>query len=182
MKIGHDYITDQEAQRQSWNKLALLGKAVAEHCKVTKQSSIDNLKDFEKSILEFTYNTIRTNHPEGSILNLTNDLFASLYGYDLTTLKALAEQYNTTSGNIEYNTKTNVFDVPVDRSGFDILATTKTELAKLKDTQELCAIINRLLSYDDTGINLNGIILYKYIKTNEQGTALEPNHQFIKMV
>ena len=182
MKIGHDFITDQEAQRQSWNKLALLGKAVAEHCKVTKQSSIDNLKDFEKSIMEFTYNTIRSQHPEGSILNLTNDLFASLYGYDLNNLKALADQYYTTSGSIEYNSKLNVFDVPADRSAFDIVATTKTELEKLKDTQELCAIINKLLTYEDTGINLNGIILYKYIKTNEEGTALEPSHIFIKSI
>ena len=180
MKIGHDYITDGEAQRHSWNKLAILGKAAAEHCKITKQSTIDNLKDFEQSIMEFTFKTIREQHPEGSILKLTNELFASLYGYNLTTLKELAEQYTTTFGEVEYNEGTNVYDVPADRSKYDIIATTKKELSKLNLCSQLSEIITKLLKYDDSGISLNGIVLQKYVVASEDGTQLTANHSFIK--
>lgn len=169
------------AQRMSWNKMTILNNLIEAFLEATNEASIIDLKIFEADSMEYAYKVIKEKHPEGIALKLSNEGLAKLYGYDLSTLNDIQEKYRTFEGKINYNPKKNIFEIPSDQSEFNIVAETAEELEKLQDCEDLCKVLNKLISYDDAGTHLNGLNIYKWICTNESGTNLIPDHRFIKL-
>jgi hypothetical protein len=178
--IGHNQIEDDAATRQSWEKLKSLNELINQFCFATNTDVVNDLKSFEKDPLKYAIDTIKAKNPEAKILGLSDKGYCNLYGYNLDHLTDLFSRYVNTPGDIEYNPKTRLFDVTKDRTQYDIVAVTPLELEKLDLCNQLAEVIGKLNAFENTGIGINAMTLYKWVIGSADGSHLIPQSQFIK--
>ena len=180
--IGFNQIENDAATRQSWEKLKGLNELISQFCFATNTDVVSDLKTFEKDPLKYAIDTIKAKNPEAKILGLSDKGYCNLYGYSLDHLGDLFTKYVNTPGDIEFDAKKGLFDVPKDRTQYNIVAETPLELEKLNLCKQLAEVVGKLNAFEDTGIGINAMTLYKWVIGSADGSHLIPQYQFVKQV
>jgi len=178
--IGHNQIEDDAATRQSWEKLKGLNELISQFCFATNTDVVNDLKTFEKDPLKYAIDTIKAKNPEAKILGLSDKGYCNLYGYNLDHLTDLFSRYVNTPGDIEYDAKTKLFDVPKDRTQYDIVAQTPLELERYSDAMALINALNTLRLKSDSTSYLAGENIFKFIDVCNENNCYVPSTYYIK--